>query len=138
MRHSSLGIRNGKARNGATTVELAIVLPVLFLFTFAGIEFARANQLRNTAENAAYEGARRGIVPGATASECETAAQDMLDLVGVPSATVTVQPDPFLDTTDEVTVTVQIPMTAANGYMTPGFFLGKTLTASITVQREMD
>ncbi|MBX3440075.1 MAG: pilus assembly protein, partial [Planctomycetaceae bacterium] len=56
-------------RGGATTVELAIVLPVLFLFVFSAIEFSRLNMLRHLASVAAYEGARQGIVLGATADE---------------------------------------------------------------------
>ena len=42
----------------------------MFLFMFAGMEFSRANMIRNVIENAAFEGARQGVVPGADAADC--------------------------------------------------------------------
>jgi len=39
-----------------TAVEFALVLPILLIFVFGEFEFARVNMLRNTMENAAFEG----------------------------------------------------------------------------------
>ena len=88
----------------------------------------------NTAENAAYEGARRGILPGATADDCEAAAEAVLDMVGINGYDVTASPIQPLS--ENVTVTVDIPITAENNYVTPQFYLGRTVTASITLPRE--
>ena len=123
-------------RDGATTVEFAVVLPLLILFVFAALEFSRANMLRNTIENAAFEGARSGIVPGATSSDARTAAQDLLNMLRINDSTVTISPATIDDTTESVTVTVATPMSIANHYVTPKFFLGDTLTASITLPCE--
>ena len=57
-------------RTAAVVVEFAICAPILFLFFFASLEFSRVNMIRQSVENAVYEGARRGIVPGATAANC--------------------------------------------------------------------
>ena len=92
--------------------------------------------LRNTIENAAFEGARMGIIPGATASEAKTAAEDLVNSLQINDSTVTVSPTTIVASTEEVTVTVTAPMTMANHYVTPRFFLGKTLSASITLPRE--
>jgi len=123
-------------RRGATTVEFAVVLPMLILFVFAALEFSRANMLRNTIENAAFEGARIGIVPGASATDVEAAAQNLLDMLRINDSTITVSPTPIDATTTAVTVTVSAPMSIANNYVTPKFFLGNTLTASITLPCE--
>ena len=40
---------------------MALVLPILIMVVFGIIEFARANQIRQTVKQAAYEGARVGI-----------------------------------------------------------------------------
>lgn len=123
-------------RSGAAAVEFALTAPVLFLFLFAGIEFARANMVLHSIENAAYEGARRGMVPGATASDCSAAAQALLNITTVSDATITVVPSTITPNTDEITVTIQAPMNFTNGYVTPQFYLGKTLQATITLSRE--
>jgi len=106
------------------------------MFVFATFEFSRVNMIRNTIENAAYEGARRGVLPGATAANCEAMTQDLLDNVGIANTTITVIPSVIQDDTDEVTVRVDVPITAANGYITPSYYLGKTLRATVTLPRE--
>lgn len=123
-------------RSGATAVEFALVLPILMLFVFGALEFSRANMLRNTIENAAFEGARQGITPGATASEAQAAAQALLDTLHVNDSTVTVSPATIDASTESVTVTVTAPMSLANHYVTPKYFLGKTLSVSITLPTE--
>ena len=64
-----------RTRTAAVVVEFAICAPILFLFFFASLEFSRVNMIRQSVENAVYEGARRGIVPGATAANCRASAQ---------------------------------------------------------------
>ena len=123
-------------RQGAVTVEFAIAAPVLLMFVFASIEFSRVNMIRNTIENAAYEGARRGVLSGATAANCAAVTQDLLDIVGVADSTITVTPPVIQANTEEVTVTVEVPMTVSNGYVTPKYYLGRTLRTSVTLPRE--
>jgi Flp pilus assembly protein TadG len=125
-----------RARRGAVTVEFALALPILLLFTFAGLEFSRVNMIRNTVINAAYEGARKGIVPGATAADCEAAATDLLNFVEINGGTVVASPSPIQPSTDAVTVTVTVPITSANSFITPEFFFGKTIVTSVTLPRE--
>ena len=117
-------------------VEFALVAPPFFMLLVGGIEFSRANVILNTMENAAYAGARRGIVPGATAAECEDAAQTILDIIRTNDASITIQPTVITDETPVVTATVQVPLNMANGWITPQFYLGKSLTASVALARE--
>ena len=42
-------------RRGATTVEFAVILPVLFTVMFGAIEFGRANQVTNATAFSAYQ-----------------------------------------------------------------------------------
>lgn len=123
-------------RSGAVVVEFAITAPVLLLFCFAGIEFSRANMLIHTAEIAAVAGARAGIVAGATSDDCYNAVQEELLAVGVNEATVVVNPTTITDETGMVTVGVQIPLDARNGYVTPRFFLGKSIVRTVSITRE--
>ncbi len=41
-----------RARRGATLVEFALVVPILFLLFFAAVEFARVAMIRHTVDNA--------------------------------------------------------------------------------------
>jgi hypothetical protein len=94
--------------------------------------------LRNTIENAACEGARRGIVPGATALACEQSAQELLDIVRVNNATVDATPDPIAPNSEEVTLDITVPLDASNGYLLPRYFLGREIQATITLPRQLD
>ena len=79
-------------RKGVAAVEFAITAPILFLIFFAMIEFARFNMIRHGIDSAVYEGARRGIVPGATADDVTLSAEAILRAVSTTNATVTVVP----------------------------------------------
>lgn len=127
--------RRAHAR-GALTVEMAICLPLLFTIFFGAVELSRTNMIRLSADNAAYEGARRGIVPGATAADAIARANSVMSLVGVSNATITTTPAVITSTTSEVTVQIDVPMDS-NGYITPMFMSGKTMTAKFTLQREV-
>lgn len=129
--------RHGQRRRGVTTVETALVGSLLFLVLFAGIEISRVNVIRNTIENAAYEGARTGMISGATNAECVAAAQSYLDMIGIGTSTITVTPAVLDDAAKDVTVTVGVTLDGTNGYIFPKFFLGKTVTSTITLPREL-
>src|SRR4051812_11308365 len=93
LSHGSLGPRPAAGRRcGATLVEFAICLPVLLVMVFGSIELCRLNMLRHGATQAAYEAARRGIVPGATTTQVRTVASDLLDALLVSGYTVDVNP----------------------------------------------
>ena len=128
--------RRCRSRRGAALVEFALTSGLLFLIVLSAIEFMRVNTIVNTSENAAYEGARTGIVPGATAADAIAAAQEMLDVIGTRSAVVTVEPETIQTDTPEITVTIQVPLNA-NSFIAPRFFLGKTLTKACTLSREI-
>ena len=123
-------------RIGATTVEMALVTPLMFLFMFAGMEFSRANMIRNVIDNAAFEGARQGIVPGAAAADCIAAAEQQLDIVRINDYTVAVNPPTIDQNTTEVTVTVSIPL-STNALPMSRFIGTNTLVRQVTLQREI-
>lgn len=124
-----------RRRSGAVTVEFALVAPLAFLVTFAGVELARVNMVRNAVTIAALEGARTGSLPGKSASDAQTSANAALGCVGVRSATVTVTPSTITNTTASVTVQVTVPLDQ-NLWVYPQFFRSRSLTASCTLARE--
>lgn len=91
--------------------------------------------LTHTAEQAAYEGARRGSIPGATASQVRKEAQDELSRIGVRQSTVTVSPSTIRASTENVTVTVRIPL-SVNGWIAPQVLTNSFITRSCTLSRE--
>jgi Flp pilus assembly protein TadG len=122
-------------RSGATLVEFALTAPILFLLLFGSWEVSRANMLRNLARSAAYEGARSGIVPGATADEVRAAAQAVLNGVGVRGANIVVSPNNITAATTAVTVNIDIPINS-NTFVVPFFFRDKVMQSSCVMTRE--
>jgi Flp pilus assembly protein TadG len=113
---------------------MAICAPVLFALVFGAVEFAQVNMIRNSAENAAYEGARAGVTPGATATSARNKARTELKNLGIRGSTVTVTPS---DLTGAQTITVQVSVPLNSNFWTsPKFFGGSTLTRSCTLQIE--
>jgi Flp pilus assembly protein TadG len=116
-------------------VEFALTASVLFLLAFAAIELSRFNQIRHTADNAAYEGARRGIVPGASGDDVLAAVQSIISTAAVRNAEIVIEPTVIDETTEEVTVSVTIPV-ADNSWAPAVFFANRSVEASLTLQRE--
>ncbi len=58
-----------KYRFGTTLVETAIVLPVLFMFLWAIIEFSHAQLINNMLNSACRTGARMGSVEGTNSTQ---------------------------------------------------------------------
>lgn len=124
-----------QSRRGAHIVEMALVLPILIMVVFGIIEFARANQIRQTVKQAAYEGARVGITMDATVANVQNSANSVLSSVGISGGTVTVSPNPLTSTTTFVTVTVSASATA-NGWFMKYFTAGQAITAAVTLESE--
>ena len=127
--------RRSKSRRGATIAEFAITAPIFLLFLMAAFEFGWLNVMRHTADNAAYEAARHVMVPGATAAEGIAKARSILNVMGVRNARINVSPGTITPTTNQVTVTIDIPFDS-NALVIPRFAGGKSLTSRSTMRTE--
>jgi Flp pilus assembly protein TadG len=63
-----------RRRHGAAVLELALTLAILLNLTFGMVEFGYYFFVKNTCQGAARDGARAGIVTGATYSTTNTSA----------------------------------------------------------------
>lgn len=100
--------RKTKSR-GAVTVEVALCLPILMTILLGSYELARANMMLHSTESAAYEGARVGIIPGATPEAVRAAAGRILGSVGVRTFDIQIFPEVITNTTEEIEVLVTVP-----------------------------
>ena len=133
--HTKSNTRYARCRRGAAMVEMAITSGLAFFFFFAALEFCRVSMIRHSVENALYEGARHGIVPGATESEIQNTARSVLNRIGVSGATINVSPRNIQNSTPEVSVRIRLPLD--RGLFAPAlFFAGKSLDRTLVMQRE--
>ncbi|HEV7281883.1 MAG TPA: TadE/TadG family type IV pilus assembly protein [Pirellulaceae bacterium] len=125
--------RRAVTRRGATTVEMAFVVPVVFMLTFGALEFARVSMVRNTVEDALFEGARQSVLPGATSAKITTKVNAVLATTGVKQAAVTIDPATITTKTQKVTVRIRVPMSQNSWlpiYMTGNVYIDKSCTLS--------
>ena len=119
------------ARTGATAVEFAFMVPIIFTMFIGSIEVTRLNFIRNTAGNACYEGARKAVSPGATTAEAQAEALRLLTMLNVGSgATVNVT-----STADSITCAVTIPVNQ-NSWGITRFTTGLNVSQSCKLSRE--
>lgn len=135
MKSNAHSVCKSLQRRGAVTVEMAITLPVLFLVVLTAVEFGRMNVIRHTIDNAAYEAARKAIVPGATAAEAEQEARRIMDIVGAQGVDVRITPAVMDIDTPEVKVNVSVDFDQ-NGFLAPFFFAGDRIAGEVTMRRE--
>ncbi|MCR9199644.1 MAG: pilus assembly protein [Planctomycetaceae bacterium] len=127
--------RRHTERRGATMVEFIFVVPIFFTVLFAGIEFATIGTIRSTSHNAAYEGARLLVIPGANAQNGIDEARRIMAVVGVDTLTVTTTPAVIRDDTTQITVDIEIPY-AQNAVFTPWFVGNRILRSTCTLKTE--
>jgi Flp pilus assembly protein TadG len=127
--------RQSNARRGALLVEMALTVGLAFFFSFAALELCRVSMIRHTIEHALYEGARAGIVPGATVSEVQNRARSVLRTVGLATTNVEVTPSVITQSTRDISVRIRLPLDR-NLFAAAFFFRGRTLDRTLSMQRE--
>lgn len=138
LNHRKRKSRSLQNRRGATTVELAAVLPVFLLLVFGCMEFSRISLIRSLGSNACYEAARASMVTGATEERAREIVDGVLGRLAIDGADTTVtfvdrngNPTDF-DGSQRITVAVSIPY-AENNPILPSNFSNITFDSEITL-----
>ena len=112
--------RKARKRRGAHTVEFALVFPIVLTFFLGLIFLSRALLLKDTAQHAAFEGARAGIILNASERDSQQAVADFTRRMGLKDVRTTIKPRVITNEDEVITVNVSIPM-ASNAWVTTGF-----------------
>jgi len=125
-------------RRGAAAVEFAIVAPVFLLLIFGLIEFGRLVMVQQVITNASREGARAGVLDGATTANVQSVVQDYLQTAAISGATVTVTPTPPSSAGfgQPVTVKVAIAFDSVSWMPSPFLLKDATMTSTTVMRRE--
>ena len=81
-------MRRIRGERGAALVEAAVTIPLLLLIAVAIFDFGRAYQTWQVLTNAAREGARYSVTPGATVAQTQTIVRDYMRNGALPAADV--------------------------------------------------
>ena len=118
--------RSQPQRRGAAAIEFAIVAVPMIIVVFGCLEVSRLFMIDSMAENAVFESLRHVMVSGSTKAEGVAKANEMLALFGTRDANVVVTPfeggvaqPEITDATDEVSVSISIPMSSSAGGIVP-------------------
>jgi hypothetical protein len=127
--------RRAESRRGAYSVEFAICASILFMLVFGLFEFSRYLFVRQAIDQAAYEAARIGIVPGANEGDIRARAVSLLGAAGVSGADITITPEVIDDETREVSVEI-ICNFEENSFLPSVFLGGGVITTRTTLDHE--
>ncbi len=127
-------------RRGVTTVEAALVFPLLLMLTFALIEygwmFIKAQQVINTARH----GVRTAVTPDATNDQVLTAISNFMAAAEMGESGYVVRFSPgdvsASGPGDNVTVEVEVPYQQLNLMNVPFIPLPGSLRASVSMAKE--
>lgn len=120
---------------GAVTVEFAVNAGVFFLLVLVSFEFARFMMVRQSLDQATYEGARFGIIPGNTADGVRTKTSQFLATFGIRKPTITITPATIDSTTRAVTVEVSANF-SDSAWITPIFTRNTVVRSRMTLDHE--
>ena len=91
-------------------MEFALLFPLVLLFFTTCVGFTQGFLLKDTAQHAAYEGARTGMVITSTTEDVEAAVEAFTTSMGIDGVAIEVEPDELSSATEEISVTVSIPL----------------------------
>lgn len=140
------GPRGRRRFAGASLAEFATVLPVFMLLTLGLLEMGRGVMVRQIMVNAAREGARQAVLPGASPSDVIASIENYLDAGSISGASKTVEVldaggNPITDlwtlgAKDRIEVRVSVPFDEV-AWVVPVFMSsGNTLTTSVVMLKE--
>jgi Flp pilus assembly protein TadG len=135
FRNSSAGLDE----SGGALIEFTLVAPLFFLIVFGIIEWGSIFYLRNNMINAAREAARGIAVQGLTTGQAQTVAQNFLAGNGQTFAYIITDHCTLVppNKVPEVTVQINVDAAAASLVNFMGIFTGQTLTAKVTMRKEL-
>ena len=125
--HSGRSSRPGESDRGSSSVEFAILFPIIVILLFAGPQLALWYFAREAADAAAHAGARAASVSGAAGGAGQEAADQYLARLGTGAITRYSVAEQDTATTVTVHVTAEVP----NVIPLPGF----APTVDVTVTR---
>jgi Flp pilus assembly protein TadG len=129
-----------RARLGAATLELALTLPVFLTMVVGIIECGRGFMVQQMVTNAAREGARHGVLPGATNADVVAKAKNYLATGRVDPAKVEVTVTPAnlqaAKTGAQVKVHVGVRYMDVTWMPAPWFLGQANLTSETTMRHE--
>ena len=102
------------------------------------LEFGRCVLVQQLLTNASREGARRGVLDGATTQDVVSAVSGYLASASVSGAVITVSPNPpsSAPVGQPVSVTVQVPYREVSWIPAPQYLGNATLSATSVMRRE--
>ena len=135
MRNGRGKKRSGAIRRATAVVELAVVSPLMFAMLFGIIEFGWLFTVQHTMVNASREGARIGILRGASVEEIEETTRSFLAPMGIDQE-VTINISEA--TVDDPFVTVQVTVPREEVSLVGNFFgfSGGMLEGTTTMREE--
>jgi hypothetical protein len=122
-------------RRGTAAVAFALVAPLFFTFLLAFFELGHGLMVDSVLENAAYEGARQGILPGANADQVRAAAKKIAATCTLKNIQVTIDPPVLEPFTRELTVTASVQLSEA-GLLVGKYLRGQEISHSVTMACE--
>ncbi len=129
--------RRANSNFGQALVEFALLLPILVMLTVGAVDFARAFFSLQVVTNASREGARAGVVLGATSAQVTVAMNNVLATGGMsatPSYSI-VGVDGAVTGT-QTTITVTYPFQTLAGTIIPGWGGVINLTQTTVMRHE--
>ena len=118
-------------RHGTATVEFALVAPVVLFIFLGAIEMANMNFIRNMANDAAFQVARKAIIPGADLEQAIADSKTLLKHAGIRNVEITPT-----TTVETVTVNVSIPVDK-NSWTIGRFISGQQIKQSCLLTKQV-
>jgi len=135
------GVRHPRSnQQGVALVELALVIVLVFIMTFAAMEYGWMFSRMQQIASAAREGVREAVLPDATTDEVHDIIDNMMRDFGMAGSgyTVTLSPSDItsLEAGEQLTVNVDVPYANVHLLGLPFLPVPSTLHTTVLMAKE--
>jgi len=123
----------------SSTVEFALVLPIMLLILMGTVEFGRIMSVSQMLNSAAREGARAATLPGASNITVQDRVNQELASAGLPNGIIELTPSDVTTANRNDPVTVRVTLPYSDIAWMPGFipaFNGISLEGIVVMRKE--
>ncbi len=134
--------RFSSSRRAAAAVEMALVLPLFLAIVFGIVEFGRALMVNQVLVNAAREGARHAVTPGASDTQVLSIVDSYMTAAGItgPTRTIMVNGSAASLTTanpdDTISVLVSVPHSQVSFGIIDAISGSRVFAAEVKMRKE--
>ena len=122
-------------RHAATTVEFAIVFPIILMFLLGLFEIVSLYKINDAMSLSLFIGGREAMITTSSTTDIQDEVEQNLNHFGIEESTISIQPASITPLTNSITIDITVPANSMNGFPLTGTIFEGSVRRSVSIER---